>query len=137
MAPLESAMAAEPMSVAISQWSPTVEARNATPPARLEVGVRREWRPRVRVVLTGELDDGSATLARQVFAAAVNEGYTEVEVDVSGLSFIDVAGLDVFECAQRDCAEHGGLLVLLDVPPMLRRVLNVTGLGWLTNYCRN
>ena len=88
------------------------------------------------MVLTGKLDDSTATLATRVLATAVTAGYTEIEVDVSAVSFFDVAALDVFESAQRDCAEQGGLLVLLDAPPMLRSVLAVTGLGSLSRDWR-
>jgi anti-anti-sigma factor len=115
-----------------------VEADSVGAPEALpfEVEVRHDRKPRVRVVLAGTLDSDSVMRARHVFATAVTAGYTEVEVDVSALTFIDVAGLAVLERAQRDCAAQGGLVVLLDAPPKLRRVLEVTGLDWLQNDWR-
>jgi anti-sigma B factor antagonist len=88
------------------------------------------------VALAGKLHAEEATQVRRVFANAVHAGYTEVEVDVGALSSFDVAGLDLLESLQRDCAEQGGLLVLLNPPPTLRRVLGVTGLGWLLHDWR-
>ena len=120
-----------------SQRSATIETRPAASETPLlEVEVAHLGRPRARVVLTGQLHEDAATQVRPVFANAVRAGYTEIEVDVGALSSFDVAGLDVLESAQRDCAGHGGLLVLLNPPPMLRRVLGVTGLGWLLHDWR-
>jgi anti-anti-sigma factor len=126
-------MAQEMTSAASWQRATGDETRRVLP---FEMQVRHGELPRARVVLTGKLDADSATAARQAFASAVSAGYSEIEVDGSALTFFDVAGLDVLECAQRDCAEHGGLLVLLDPPPMLRSVLGVTGLEWLLNDWR-
>jgi anti-anti-sigma factor len=97
-----------------------------TPP--LEADIQYLSSRRVRVALAGALNSDSATMARQVFDSAVAAGYTEVEVDAHALSLGDVQGLDVLESAQLECAEHEGLLLLLDAPPMVRRILAATGL---------
>ncbi len=100
--------------------------------APLEADIQYLSSRRVRVVLAGELNSDSATMARQVFHSAVAAGYTEVEVDAHALSLGDVQGLDVLESAQLQCAEHDGLLLLLGAPPMVRRILEVTGLESLS-----
>jgi anti-anti-sigma factor len=125
-------MAEEARSPRVARRAATVEALPAGLDAPLlEVEVRHLSSRRVRVAFTGVLNRDSATMARQVFDDATTAGYTEVEVDVGALSLGDVEGLDVLESAQVECAEHGGLLLLVSAPLMLRRILDVTGLNSL------
>ena len=122
-------MAEEARSAGGARRAAPVEAPTAVLEAPLlEVEVRHLSSRRVRVALTCVLNSDSATMARQVFDDASIAGYTEVEVDVGALSVGDVEGLDVLESAHLECAEHGGLLLLVSAPLMLRRILEVTGL---------
>jgi len=75
-----------------------------------------------RVALRGELDMASAPQARLVLKAASSIGCREIEL------FGDAAGLRVFVDAQQDCAERGGLLLLVDPSPAASRVLELASL---------
>jgi anti-anti-sigma factor len=80
-------------------------------------------RPAV-VRLTGELDLASATQLQSVLARLDGD----VELDCSGLDFIDAAGLRAFEKARDGCAARGCKLVLVDPSPAVDRLLRMVNL---------
>ena len=83
----------------------------------------------VCVAFTGELDMASAPQAWSDLAAACGVGNRrDVNVDLATLSFCDTAGLSVFEEAERQCAGRGARLVLANPRPLVRRLLELTGL---------
>jgi anti-anti-sigma factor len=75
------------------------------------------------VTLLGELDVSTAPLLRDCFARIDGD----VEVDCSGLDFVDAQGLAVFVSARARCAPDGRF-VLVEPAPCLLRLLRVTGL---------
>lgn len=76
------------------------------------------------VRLTGELDlDG---VPRFHSALAGLDG--DVELDCSGLTFLDAAGLGAFLKAQETCAVRGSKLVLVDPSPAVDRLLRLVEL---------
>jgi anti-anti-sigma factor len=52
----------------------------------------------------------------------------DVELDCSGLGFIDAAGLHAILGAQEACAAGGGKLVLVDPAPAMDRLLELVEL---------
>jgi anti-anti-sigma factor len=83
----------------------------------------------VFVTLFGELDTASAPILRDCLAHLVNEGATYLEVDVSGLEFIDSTGLTVLMEQWHRLHGLGGSLALLSPAPAIQRMLDITGLA--------
>jgi len=83
---------------------------------------------RVRTVrLSGEIDVASAG----AFNASLFDGVsfeTDVIVDLSGISFIDAAGVIGLVGARRRVTAQGHTLIVRDPSPSVVRVLAVTGL---------
>src|SRR5262245_10260112 len=78
--------------------------------------------PVVRV--TGELDLAGAPRLEAVLAGLDGD----VEIDCSGLDFIDAAGLRVFRSAHDACAARGCSLVLVDPSPAVARLVQIVGM---------
>jgi len=79
------------------------------------------------VRLDGELDIYSAgDLHNQL--RQLECGRTEVVIDLSGLAFIDCAGLRELVEADARARARGGRLTLIDGPPAVRRLFTLTGL---------
>lgn len=79
------------------------------------------------VTLVGELDIETGPELRDHVAAI--EG--DIEVDCSGLAFVDAAGLGVFVSAHKQCDAQGWKFVLVEPSPWLLRLLDITGLDEL------
>lgn len=75
------------------------------------------------IAVTGELDLASVEVARQELGALLNEP-GRVTFDLTGLTFMDSSGIAFFV---RVANEIGGV-TLTHVNPMIRRVLQTTGL---------
>lgn len=80
----------------------------------------------VRVV--GELDLQTAPRLREELVAVVNQGVTDLVLDLAALDFIDSSGLSVLIMALKRLRERGGELRLRSVPDRARRVLEASGL---------
>jgi anti-anti-sigma factor len=76
------------------------------------------------VRLTGELDLAGAPRVESLVAGLDGD----VELDCSGLDFIDAAGLRAFQRAREMCADRGCTLVLVDPSPAVRRLLHMVEL---------
>jgi anti-anti-sigma factor len=83
--------------------------------------------------LHGELD--LAGVPRLLAALASLEG--DVELDCSGVDFIDAAGLGAFVRAHEDCAARGAQLVVVDPSPVVVRLLQVVELDTVLHLRRN
>jgi anti-anti-sigma factor len=85
---------------------------------------RLEFEPAPALVtLVGELDVSTAPLLRDCFARIDGD----VEVDCSGLEFVDAQGLAVFVAARARCEPHERF-VLVEPASCLLRLLRITGL---------
>jgi anti-anti-sigma factor len=84
-----------------------------------------------RMRLVGELDLATIAEVAEVTSAAIECGCAWVEIDVSDLRFCDSTGLRCLLAARAHCAAAGGGLRLVDPPPRLIRLLQITGLGVL------
>ncbi|WP_049565352.1 STAS domain-containing protein [Nonomuraea sp. SBT364] len=79
--------------------------------------------------LSGELDIAVAAELRQCMAEAIASAEPpRVVVDLKGVSFCDSSGLSVLLSGLSGAEAAGGALVLCELHPRLKRVLNVTGL---------
>ncbi len=76
-----------------------------------------------RVVATGEIDLFSVARFRAALAAAAARG-GPVEVDLSGVTFLDAAGLSALAVARRDT---DGRLTVVGAQGVVRRILELTG----------
>ena len=80
------------------------------------------------VVLIGEVDPHTAPLLEGALNGLVDGGATVLRIDVAGLAFIDSSGLRVLVDVHRRLGAEPAALVLADVSPTFRRLLEVTGL---------
>lgn len=85
------------------------------------------------VRLQGELDLASAPRLLTVLAGLDGD----VELDCSGLEFIDAAGLGAFVKAHRGCAVRGAKLVVVDPSSPVVRLLRIVGLDTVLHIRRN
>ena len=76
------------------------------------------------VRLIGELDLASAPQLESMLAGLDGD----VELDCSGLAFIDAAGLRAFQNARERCCARGCKLVLVDPSPAVDRLLRMVEL---------
>lgn|SRR5262245_34155957 len=76
------------------------------------------------VKLVGDFDLSGAAAVR----GRLSQLDGDVDVDCSGLAFIDSSGLQVLVEAHTACASQGATLVLVGPPDCVRRLLAMTGL---------
>ena len=77
------------------------------------------------VVLDGEIDIATAPAVRRFLTAAISGGDVYLAVDMSGVAFIDAAGIGVLVAAANRAREAGGGLSLLAPSPQVRRLVDV------------
>lgn len=82
----------------------------------------------VRVAVFGEVDAASAPELEACLAAAAGAGCAELELDFSGLGFIDSSGLSVLVAAHKQLRESGIQLVIASPPLPARRIFDISGL---------
>ena len=83
---------------------------------------------RRRVTVAGELDLVTAAELQSRLDAELTDGH-DVELDLSGVAFVDSTGLGVLvHTAQRAQAAGTGFVIREPLPSQMRRVLRVTGL---------
>ncbi|GGQ68464.1 STAS domain-containing protein [Couchioplanes azureus] len=82
-----------------------------------------------RLRCAGEIDQSSAPAFAAALDAAV-PGRRLVEVDLSAVTFMDSSGINTLVRHRRDGCE----LVVVEVPPNIRRVLEITALDQI--FCR-
>jgi anti-anti-sigma factor len=80
------------------------------------------------IALDGELDLASAPDVADVASSKVADGRRHLIFDLSQLTFCDSAGLRVFVRYRAELDALGGRLVLAAPQPIVRRVLEVSGL---------
>ena len=111
------------------------QARTRVEPTPAPFDVRRVDHP-LAVVLTlgGELDLATVPLLKEQLDRAVR-GSGAVAIDLSGLRFIDSAGLCVLVRAERQLRASGGQLVLVWGSWAVRRVFELTSLAGYFAWC--
>jgi anti-sigma B factor antagonist len=84
--------------------------------------------PYVRLTAAGEIDSSSAPVLRQHLETVLDTEVTEITVDLSGVTFLDSAGLCVLAAAYRRAAEQDTHLRVLASSRAVIRPLQITGL---------
>jgi anti-anti-sigma factor len=77
------------------------------------------------VVLDGEIDIATAPAVRRFLMAAISGGDVRLAVDMSGVTFIDAAGIGVLVAAANRARQAGGGLSLLAPSWQVRRLLDI------------
>ena len=81
------------------------------------------------ISLQGKITIGSGdTQLREVITSSVNEGRTNILLDLSGVTTIDSSGIGELVGSYTTVANRGGKLKLLHLPAKLNELLHVTQL---------
>ncbi|WP_436762982.1 STAS domain-containing protein [Streptosporangium sp. V21-05] len=81
------------------------------------------------VTLGGELDYTNTTPLHHQVLGLLEGDYRHLVLDVGGLTFCDSTGIRIFLALRTLITDRGGLIVLSDLSPQLRRVFEMTGLA--------
>jgi anti-sigma B factor antagonist len=81
-----------------------------------------------RLTVVGEVDLSNHARLREAATRALDQGASTLELDSSGLEFIDSSGLGTLVGMAIDAQHAGGGLTIVHAPAMLVRLLDVTGL---------
>jgi anti-anti-sigma factor len=83
------------------------------------------------IAVAGDIDLATAPLLQKAIEAAVTAGKGRVELDLSGVAFLDSAALEVFVRARHLLASDGdgGDLILSGIRPSLMPIFEITGLA--------
>ncbi|MEV4351193.1 STAS domain-containing protein [Actinoplanes sp. NPDC049596] len=84
----------------------------------------------ITVVPEGDISLETVDVLRQVLRSTVETPNTDrVDVDMSGVAFLDSSGIGVLVAAQRMAAARGVTLMLREPTAMVRMVLDIANLG--------
>jgi anti-sigma B factor antagonist len=86
---------------------------------------------RLHVTIDGEVDSATSGMLERDLLEAVRGGDRDVDLDLSGVGFLDSSGLRTLVLAQQNLAGRGLELVLVGSTPMIDRLLEITGLAAL------
>jgi anti-anti-sigma factor len=95
-------------------------------PGDFEVQVRCTDASRATLRLQGDLDLAAADLFAAVIRHHLATGHRYVRLDLSGLSFLDCAGLRALLTAHHELLARGGRLTLTNVGRPTARLLRLT-----------
>ena len=95
--------------------------------ALLNPEIRREEKHAL-VLLSGELDASTAGQLYEQLAELTRDGVVHVDLDLSGLEFMDSTGLSVVVAEHKRTNASGGELMILSPQSQVRRLLEITGL---------
>ena len=118
------------MTTALSAMSRTCsEALGRAEHARDQIGiVSRQLERGIVLLVSGEIDLATApTVERELLRA--EESHDLVAIDLSETSFIDSTGLHAIMAANQRLRERGGQLLIVQGPPQVSRLFELTGLG--------
>ncbi len=88
----------------------------------------------LRVALTGELGHHEAIdLMARISALIEDHLPARLELDLSGLDFMDSSGIAVVVQTHRKCLAHGGHLTVTGVPRQANKVLLAAGIHRLVD----
>ena len=81
-----------------------------------------------RLLAAGEVDSSSAPTLRTRLESLLDDGVTELTVDLHGVTFLDSAGLCVLAAAHRRAVRDGVRLRVLASSRAVVRPMQITGL---------
>ena len=87
--------------------------------------------PAVRVIARGEVDSASAPLLRAEIDVVLDDGPTQIVIDLDAVTFLDSAGLSVLAGAHRRATAQGVAMRVLASSRAVIRPLQITGLWQL------
>ena len=82
----------------------------------------------VTVAFAGELDTASADQACDYVRDVIDAHGGDVLLNVAGLSFCDARGLGALARMSRHAGQAGSSLHLVAPPPLLKKIIRITGL---------
>ena len=100
----------------------------------LEIGVVRESDHCV-VSPQGEVDVYSSPRLKETLAALIDEGFSQLMVDLSGVGFMDSSGLGAMVSGLRRAKERGGSIVVVGPQEPILKVFRITGLDKAFPIC--
>ncbi|MCK8433573.1 STAS domain-containing protein [Streptomyces sp. D2-8] len=92
---------------------------------------RHDHTTRTLITLAGEIDLATAPLVRTALAECLNDGMGITDVDLTEVTFCDASGLNAFLTASGLATEAGTILRLHHPPPIMIRIIEITGSGFL------
>ncbi|MFI1396020.1 STAS domain-containing protein [Streptomyces sp. NPDC020681] len=92
---------------------------------------RHDKNSRALITLAGEIDLATAHLVRRTLAQCLHDGIRTIDIDLTTLTFCDLTGLNAFLDASHATSAAGGSLRLHYPPPVVARLLALTGTGTL------
>jgi anti-anti-sigma factor len=78
-------------------------------------------------VLSGEMDDLSEPAFPLRLSELIGQSHRFIVLDLSNVTFCDSAGLGILFGARRQAEKSEAALALACVPPLVRRILQMTG----------
>src|SRR5438094_471590 len=81
------------------------------------------------IVVASEIDIATAPQLRACLTDCLAEGCTDLALDLRDLTFIDASGLSVVAYVAKLLESGGGRLTLEKPRPMVRKVLDISGLA--------
>ena len=78
--------------------------------------------------LEGDIDESAERGILLAVAGALSFEPTRIDLDMSAVTFMDSCGLAVLLSVRRVAAQHKARVVLVNAPPAVRRVLDVSGM---------
>jgi anti-sigma B factor antagonist len=79
------------------------------------------------VAISGEVDVCTEASLQQALLQIIRERGAKLMLDVSGVSFMDCAGLRALLATRRRAEMHGGFLRLIATSAAVRRIIELTG----------
>jgi anti-anti-sigma factor len=100
-----------------------------TPSTHLSIDTRCPSPGTARVAVTGEIDLSTAGVLRTKLLNVLSALHPHrIEVDLAGVTFLDCSGVTVLIVAGNAAARTGCQLRITNPQPIVRRVLDLTGL---------
>jgi anti-sigma B factor antagonist len=121
-----------PNAMAASTPSPSLDQQPWPGALGLSVGVATEDGA-ATITLGGDLDVASAPELSLVLARVLGDGCTEIFLDLTALELMDSAAIDLIARALPVIKQHGAHLVLRSPRPLIRRVLDLSGVSSLVS----
>lgn len=98
-------------------------------PLEQTVTLNISTRPGPVVTISGEIDIQSGPQLRDLLLNVIRREGARLALDLTGVTFIDCAGISVLLAARRRAQLEGGSLRVLQASPRVRRVITLTRLG--------
>jgi anti-sigma B factor antagonist len=81
------------------------------------------------LTVSGEIDIMTADALEQAIATIIDSGAGEVIVDLSGVTFMDSAGINALLKGRRSADDHGQRFRVNGATGIVRQVLDLTGVA--------